>query len=514
MKTYLSRRIPVVVATSLALAMLALGFLAALGVRSLVAGTASASPAAPNPGHEWSQVEGHGIDGSTYWLGTTADQALELRVNNARALRLEPNATSPNVVGGYSGNSVTVGAVGTTVGGGGSGGNTNRVTDDYGTVAGGGNNQAGDAAGDTTDAHHATVSGGESNIAGGWSTVGGGAQNTAGGGGTVGGGFQNAAYGSEFPTVGGGRNNTASHQSTTIAGGRYNGASYYFATVGGGSANGAGGFAATVAGGEYNTANGSRATVGGGDHNTAGGSYATVPGGTWNTAQGSYSFAAGRQAKANNQGCFVWGDSSNADVACNDNNRWVARASGGVYLYTNSALTAGSYLAAGSSSWSTVSARDLKENFTTVDGQQVLARVAEIPMTTWNYKAQDASIRHMGPMAQDFYAAFGLGDSDTSITTVDADGVALAAIQGLYQLSQGQADRIQALEEDNAALRQRLDGLEARVAALEEGTDVSAAVSQASASGLPTPWLLLGGGLTLALGGLVLVQRRLVGGRR
>ena len=52
-------------------------------------------------------------------------------------------------------------------------------------------------------------------------------------------------------------------------------------------------------------------------------------------------------------------------------------------------------------------------------------------IATWNWKSQDASIRHMGPMAQDFRAAFGLGETEKGISTIDADGVALAAIQGL-----------------------------------------------------------------------------------
>jgi trimeric autotransporter adhesin len=54
-------------------------------------------------------------------------------------------------------------------------------------------------------------------------------------------------------------------------------------------------------------------------------------------------------------------------------------------------------------------------------------------IATWNWKSQDASIRHMGPMAQDFHAAFGLGETDKGISTMDADGVALAAIQGMHQ---------------------------------------------------------------------------------
>jgi hypothetical protein len=117
----------------------------------------------------------------------------------------------------------------------------------------------------------------------------------------------------------------------------------------------------------------------------------------------------------------------------------------------------------------------------------------------------------MGPVAQDLYAAFGLGDSDTSISTVDADGVALAAIQELYSLVQAQDARIQALEEENGSLQQRLDGLEARVTALEGGASTSGAGAAGPFSGFTTGWLALGGLAVVA--GLLLVQRRRVGGQ-
>ena len=63
----------------------------------------------------------------------------------------------------------------------------------------------------------------------------------------------------------------------------------------------------------------------------------------------------------------------------------------------------------------------------------MLDKVAELPVSTWSYKAQGPDIRHIGPMAQDFTAAFGVGEDDRHITSVDADGVALAAIKGLDQ---------------------------------------------------------------------------------
>jgi hypothetical protein len=104
--------------------------------------------------------------------------------------------------------------------------------------------------------------------------------------------------------------------------------------------------------------------------------------------------------------------------------------------------------------------RNMKDNFASVDGTTVLARLAGIPILTWNYKADSADVRHMGPMAQDFYAAFGLGDTDKGIYSIDAQGVAFAAIQALYKI---------ALEKDAEidALQQQVDDLSARLAALE-----------------------------------------------
>jgi len=93
--------------------------------------------------------------------------------------------------------------------------------------------------------------------------------------------------------------------------------------------------------------------------------------------------------------------------------------------------------------------RNLKENFVPVSPREVLDKVAALPISRWNFK-DDAATPHVGPMAQDFHAAFGLGTDERHIATVDADGVALAAIQGLNQK----------LETENAELKQRLDRLE------------------------------------------------------
>ena len=94
-----------------------------------------------------------------------------------------------------------------------------------------------------------------------------------------------------------------------------------------------------------------------------------------------------------------------------------------------------------------------------VEPKQILEKLAAVPVATWNYKAEDKSIRHMGPMAQDFYGAFGVGEDDTHITTVDADGVALGAIQGLNQIVKEQATEIEDLKKTVADLRELVSRL-------------------------------------------------------
>ncbi len=301
--------------------------------------------------------------------------------------------------------------------------------------------------------HSSTVGGGEGNTASGaWSTVGGGQGNAA---------------SSERSTVGGGWNNTASGAWSTVGGGEGNTASANWTTVGGGEGNAASAGVSTVAGGQSNVASGVYSTVGGGWGNAASGYMSTVVGGRGNRAGGEYSFAAGRRAKANVNGCFVWGDSTDADVNCNVPNRWQIRASGGVFFFTNSAMNSGVRVSGGSSTWETISDRDSKENFAEVDGKEILNRLSQIPIRTWNWKTQEPSIRHMGPVSQDFYDVFNVGEDDKHISTVDADGVALAAIQGLYQVVMEkdaviaeQDARIRQLESALAEVLKRISALE------------------------------------------------------
>ncbi len=329
-----------------------------------------------------------------YALGTTTDFALNLVVNSARALRLEPrDGNTPNIIGGHAANTVSAGAVGATIAGGGAAGFGHQVTASYGTVGGGRNNTAAD-----------------------------------------------------FAAVSGGYANSASGDRSFVGGGSENVASAREATVSGGSNNNAGGIYATVAGGDTNSASG----------------YASmIPGGVDCTASGMYSLAAGLQAKALHAGAFVWGDSYGADVASSADRQWTIRASGGYRFFTNSAQSTGAALPAGSGTWSSMSDRNVKDNVRPVCAQEMLQKVVALSVQTWNYESQDPAIRHIGPMAQDFYAAFGVGEDERYIGTVDADGVALAAIQGLNSIVQEQREAIDAQQS-------RIDELEARLARLEK----------------------------------------------
>jgi len=535
--------------------------------------------------NNWALNGNSGTNGSGF-IGTTDNVGLVIGVNGTGALRIYPHQQSPNLIGGYSGNTFSNTLYGQTIAGGGSffyenrtmreygtvgggrknhsdgygstiaGGIDNGATNDYGVVAGGLNNQAtGSAAGigggfyNVAAGYVSYVGGGDLNwamtqnatLGGGYSnTITGGqliANNTIGGGvfnfnsgfaATIAGGHGNQATG-EWTSMGGGGFNSASSRSATVSGGEYNVASGLRGTIGGGSYNaavgsgstiGGGGYngtstfggnvargtastigggygnttsgdanygtigggssnqitatagtnlalatigggynnkvtlgGATIAGGNTNTASGFDAAVGGGNGNTASGSASTVPGGASNQAQGYASFAAGQQAIADSNGCFVFNDNTNATRSCFGPNRFVVRSSGGVWFFTSSNDSTGVSVAAGGGSWSNISDRNVKANFAAIDPRDVAAKVAAMPISTWNYQTQDASIRHIGPMAQDFAAAFSVGEDDKHISTIDADGVSLAAIQGLYQIMQEKDQRISQLESEVANLK-------------------------------------------------------------
>ena len=536
--------------------------LTALNASQLASGTVPAAAL----GNAWRIGGNAGTSPGTHFLGTTDGQALQLKVNNTVALQIMPGVTLPNIVGGLAAfrpSVIASGVSGAVIAGGNApsggvngfgGGDFQAVYDDDGTVGGGFGNKVGTDNGDVTDAAFATVAGGVFNGAAGYAaTIGGGDGNQSGGSrSVVGGGFGNVGVG-DFSSIGGGLQNAIQIGATnsSIGGGLANTANAVNSVIAGGADNQVVGLlnlfgglqpadGSFIGGGEYNSIspreeppvflfpiyfNALNSMVGGGLSNTiSGGSYASIPGGLNNSVKGDFGLAAGRRAKANHTGAFVWGDSTDADFASTAANQFAIRASGGILLsdstpnisfgsttrqmlnlYStsfgigvqsstlyfrcqNTAPTDGfiwyrggvhndNYVSAGGAGGGTemmhlvtsglyvngaivlTSDRNAKENFAPVSPRAVLDKVAALPISRWNYKADKAS-DHLGPMAQDFYAAFGVGPDDKHITTVDADGVALAAIQGLNQKLEQQA-REKDTEID--ALKARLEKLEALI---------------------------------------------------
>jgi hypothetical protein len=115
--------------------------------------------------------------------------------------------------------------------------------------------------------------------------------------------------------------------------------------------------------------------------------------------------------------------------------------------------------------WTSVSDRNAKENFKGISPSEVLSKVVGLPITQWKYKVEPAGLKHIGPVAQDFHSAFGLGDSDKAIGAVDEDGVALAAIQGLNAKLQGVNEK---LESENSELKAQLKMIQAEIKEMED----------------------------------------------
>jgi hypothetical protein len=209
-------------------------------------------------------------------------------------------------------------------------------------------------------------------------------------------------------------------------------------------------------------ANVSGATITGGGvtnfPNAVTGLVGTVCGGAGNVA-GVASFAAGVRARATHSGAFVWADNNTTyGFSSTAANEFSARARGGVRFVTaidgGGNPTGGVRAFPGDGSWSSISDRNAKENIVPVEPKGILEKLAGVPLATWNYKSQNKSIRHIGPMAQDFYATFGIGEDEKYIGTVDADGVALAAIQGLNEIVKRQDAEIQGLKKSVADLKE------------------------------------------------------------
>jgi hypothetical protein len=217
--------------------------------------------------------------------------------------------------------------------------------------------------------------------------------------------------------------------------------------------------------------------VSGGYANTASGNFSTVSGGFFNCAGGNSSWAGGYRAKVrpgvsptggagscaslsypgggSDVGTFAWADIQETNLVSTGPNQFLVRAVGGIWNGTDSAVSlpagryintsTGGFLSSGGT-WTNASSRALKTGFEPVDVTDTLLRVLSLPLTRWEYRSSPLEGEHLGPVAEDFHAAFGLGADGQSISTTDATGVALAAIQGLNAK----------LEAENAALRAEL----------------------------------------------------------
>ena len=254
---------------------------------------------------------------------------------------------------------------------------------------------------------------------------------------TIGGGHDNEAFGADN-TIGGGKSNWTTGNQAVVAGGTDNRATLHFASVMGGSGNHADGYASSVLGGVSNIASAS-ASVAAGSNARADQALCVV-------------FALWVGEKPMN--CLGWssifrvgaahGFSVDYSAQRDDGGgqRWVGI--GDVFPNQTISTWTGAYLSDGGA-WTNASDRNAKIDIAEVDTQAVLDKVATMPVSTWRYRSLVGEL-HIGPMAQDFRAAFGLGADDRHIATVDADGVALAAIKGLNQKLDAEQRRNDALE--------------------------------------------------------------------
>jgi hypothetical protein len=244
-----------------------------------------------------------------------------------------------------------------------------------------------------------------------------------------------ASFASGLQTISGG------YASTSM--GNNSNASGYVSTAFGNSTN-ASGYTATALG------NGTTAS-----------GFASTAMGYSSTASGNNSTAMGSNVIAYYEGSFVIGDSPNSSnsLFSPTPSSFSSRFRNGYYLYTSQNLGSGVFIGSGGNSWSSLSDSTKKENFLPIDGENILKKIANMRTVTWNYKGQDPkSFRHYGPMAQEFFSAFGrdkLGviGNDTTIASADFDGINFTAIKALEK-------RTAELQTENENLKKRLAILE------------------------------------------------------
>jgi len=345
------------------------------------------------------------------------------------------------------------------------GGYSNVISNvSFSTIAGGRKNWI--------DENRSFIGGGESNIVSGSnSVIGGGGGNLVDYGSyhsAILGGFDNTIQSfRSYGTIGGGWSNVIGGgpaQGQVVAGGALNTNLHAYGVIGGGYGNylyfGDSNNYSVIAGGIGNRIGHESGAIGGGEENRVAGRWGVIPGGYFSRAFGEMSFAAGYRAYATNAGSFVWNGSPQITASTNDFSFTVRCLGGARFItstYTNGfpGVTNGVILAAGGSSWASLSDRNSKTNFHPIQPRVVLAKLADMPVSMWEYKGSPGRA-YIGPTAQDFHQAFGLGQDDKSISTLDTDGVMYAAIQGLVEELK-ERDQMMALQrlENASALVQR-----------------------------------------------------------
>jgi hypothetical protein len=306
-----------------------------------------------------------------------------------------------------------------------------------------------------------------------YSTIGGGLQNeawlystVAGGGGnkalmfstTVCGGENNVADG-QFAAICGGEENYAGSDYAAVTGGYQNSAGFY-AFVGGGGTNSAESYG-VVCGGWGNNADGNRSIILGGDINSNSGDYSTIVGGDNNqiTSNANYNMVYGEGVYANSasDACFLFNGTNSGRLSINYDSNDGSNVSP-IVVGTNSNNGNGAYLSPGGS-WNSGSSREFKENFKALEPNELMTKINALEIASWNYKNSDE--KHIGPMAEDFVAAFDVGairESDGQrdnlyLAASDVAGVALAGVKELLR--------------ENRELRALISELEERIMELE-----------------------------------------------
>jgi hypothetical protein len=459
---------------------------------SAVSDTANYAFAAPGGGSHWNLSTNNVLYSNDYWGIAKGNAGNTVRGDSARTMvnlgvfsytGAIGNPSYCTIGGGlangaYLSNSTVSGGryniamgLGSFVGG----GVSDTAKGYYSGCVSGNTNMAGDALSDTAAfvgggsynnaiAMFSGVASGKGNSAiGEYCFVGSGEGNTSAGSHSfVGGGENNTARGYDA-VVGGGYENSACTLSATVGGGEFNTADGRRSTVCGGSENSADGEWATVGGGIRNRAWGSISAVCGGDDNAAIGHHSTILGGSADTISGgvSYSLIFGGYVYCNDDFRVIFFDSLyDGSLNINRDCRDGAVNSYPIQVGTSSSNGNGAYLSAGGN-WVNGSSRTFKENFQPMDGSELLSRISNLSIVSYNYK--NSTEKHFGPMAEDFVGAFDTGviresdgkRDDMYLSSGDVAGVALAGVQELLKIIEEQNKKIDKLEAEINQLKGR-----------------------------------------------------------